>query len=338
MTDLPLILPAEDFWSRQANAQQHAFEFAAFDFTAHITANVSDVLAAARLSSGRFSRGAVALPEPLHIQIVVRHGQATPALPADLTARLVYSGTGEWITVAAGEWGHGFANLDTRTACIFLSPALAADIRLVSRYFIDHYLLNFLLSRWTMLHASCVLAPGGQRLQALVAPHNTGKSTTALHLLRAGFAFLADGMLLFREIDGRLVFGGYPVGEVKLRDDVQALFPEYGGQSIQVREQHKAIVDLRAVHPGQLAETLLEPAQIQLYFMARHAGSQTQVAPITLAAVQDALAANTLYWDEPSRLARHNAHLRALLDGAQCYRLTIGADSDHIVAVMEASK
>src|SRR6185503_11902675 len=163
----------------------------------------------------------------------------------DLPERLVYSGVAEWIMLSAGKWGYAFGNLQTRHAMVVLSPELAANVRAVSRYFIDHYILNFLFTEWAMLHASCVLDPTGRRLIMLVGAHNSGKSTTALCLARAGYPFLADGMVLIRVLHGRAVVGGYPVGEVKLRDDALAQFPEYSGDKVRVREHTKTVVDLR---------------------------------------------------------------------------------------------
>ncbi|NJN99908.1 MAG: hypothetical protein HC875_40280 [Anaerolineales bacterium] len=213
----------------------------------------------------------------------------------------------------------------------FLSPALAAETRLVSRYIIDHYLLNFILTDWAMLHASCVLDPSGQRLILMVAPHNTGKSTTALHLLRAGYIFLADGMVLLRRNGPGFVVGGYPIGEVKLRDDVLALFPNYTGEAVRVREQRKTVVNLRAVHGDRLAETLFTPQQIQLCLVERGGNSQTEIAPLSPAEAEPVLAANSVFWDEPSRLAHNTAALHALLESAALYRLRIGTEPDGIV-------
>jgi hypothetical protein len=333
-----MIKPVEDFWSRRANAQAHAFRFAPLGTLAEITANTPDVLEAARLSSGRFSRGCDSeksddLPQ-MHIHLVVSQPN-TPPPPDDWPERLVYSGTGEWITLSAGEWGHGFGNLATRTALVFFSPALAAQTRLISRYFIDHYLLNFLFGEWAMLHASGALAPGGRTLILLIGDHNAGKSTTALRLLRAGHRFLADGMALIRVRDGRVTVGGYPVGEVKLRDDVLALFPEYSGAPVQVREQRKTVVDLRAAHPGQIIEELIQPASVTLCFTERAADRRTAIDPITAEAAQQWLAANTVYWDEPARLETNSKVLSQLLLTAKLYHLALGSDIAELISKME---
>ncbi len=327
------ITPPEDFWSRQSNAQKFSFDFAPFGVPAEITANDPVALTAAQLSARRFSRATEPGGKNIHLQIVVGK-QATAPVPDDLPERLAYSGLGDWITVSAGEWGHGFANLQTRTALVFLSPALAAEARLVSRYFIDHYLLNFLIAEWAMLHASCVLDPAGKHLILMVAPHNTGKSTTALHLLRTGYSFLADGIALIQLRSGRLIVGGYPVGEVKLRDDALASFPEYAGESVKVREHRKTVVNLRAAHPAQMADALFAPSQVHLCFVEQ--GAASSVAPLAREAAPALLAANTIYWDEPARLEHNTATLHHLLQIATLHQLTIGPDPSDIVAAMEA--
>jgi hypothetical protein len=333
----PYFLPP-DFWSRQANAQTESFDFTPFGIPARITANRPEVLSAAHLSAGRFSLSPIPNPQlltPIQIQLVVTQTE-TPAPPAVLPEQLNYAGLDDWISLSAGQWGHAFAHLPTRTAVAFLSPALAAEIRLVSRYVIDHYLLNFILTEWAMLHASCVLDPAGRRLILMVAPHNTGKSTTALHLLRAGYIFLADGMALLRQQGSNFVVGGYPIGEVKLRDDVLALFPNYSGQAVKVREQRKTVVNLRAVHPAGLAETLFVPSAIQLCLVERSGTRQTEVAPLTAAVAWPVIAANSVYWAEPGQLAHHMATLHALLESANLCRLKIGLDSEGIVSALNS--
>jgi hypothetical protein len=185
-----------------------------------------------------------------------------------------------------------------------------------------------------MLHASCVLDPSRQRLILMVAPHNSGKSTTALHLLRAGYIFLADGMALLRQDGARFIVGGYPIGEAKLRDDVLVLFQNYTGEAVQVREQRKTVVNLRLAHPDHLAETLFTPAQVQLCLVERSNTHRTEIAPLSAAEVGPVLAANSVYWDEPARLAHNTAALHSLLQTAALYRLKIGSDAAEIVSTL----
>ena len=327
----PPIIPTEDFWSRQANAQAHAFDCAPYGIPTRVTANQADVLEAARLSARRYSRSEAIAGEPIHIQIVAGREAGAP-LPDDLPDRLKYTGVDEWIMLSAGEWGHSFGNLRTRTALIALSQALAADARLVSRYFVDHYVLNFALTEWAMLHASCVLDASRQRLIVMVATHDTGKSTTALRLAHAGYTFLADGMALLKMKESNLIVGGYPIGEVKLRNDVLRWFPEYTGQAIQVREHQKTIVDLRAAHPDRIAESLLAPGSIHLCFVERQNSLRTDGEPLDMTEAAQIVSANTVYWHTHDDLARNSDTLHHLLQTASLHRLRIGGDPDGIVA------
>jgi len=330
-TKLPPIIPTEDFWSRRENAQAHAFECAPYGIPTRITTNQADVLEAARLSARRYSRSETLEGKPITIQIVVSREAGAP-VPDDLPARLKYTGVDEWILLSAGEWGHSFGNLRTHTALVALSPALAADARLVSRYFVDHYVLNFALTEWAMLHASCVLDADRRRLIVMVATHNAGKSTTALRLARAGYTFLADGMALLKMKEGNWIVGGYPIGEVKLRHDVLEWFPEYSGQAVQVREHQKTIVDLRSAHPDRTVESLLTPESIHLCFVERQEGSHSHVAPIDAAEAAQIVSANTVYWHTSEYMAHNSDTLHHLLQTASLHRLRIGSDPDSIVA------
>jgi hypothetical protein len=329
-----VIIPSEDFWSRQLNAQTAAFEFTSFGVPTRISANQPDVLGAARLSAPRLSRTDETEAKPISIQIVVGT-EAKGQIPANLPEQLTYSGVGEWLTLSAGAWGYAFAHLASREAVLMLAPELAKETRLVSRYFIDHYLLNFILIDWAMLHASCVLSPDKRRLILMIGPHNAGKSTTALQLLRAGYIFLADGMALLHPSQPGFMVGGYPIGEVKLRDDVLAEFPEYTGQSVQVREDRKTVVDLRQIHPDRLVETCVHPDAICLCFVERGNNARTQISSLPAGEARRQLAANTVFWDETSKLAKNSAILQALIRVARLYRLVIGRDVNNMISALD---
>ena len=316
-------IPPEDFWSRHHNTQRHSFCFEPFDAKVEITSNDENILEAANLSAKRYSQAAN-ITNNFEIKLIVASTQTDPR-PDKLN--ITYSGVEEWITFSVGEWGHGFANLKTKTAHAFLSPTLAKDVRWVSRYVIDHYVLNFLLTEWAMLHASCVINAKGT-LIAMVAPHNVGKSTTALQLLRKGNKFLADGMILLREVDGKLAVGGYPIGEVKLRDDVIDLFPEYLG----VRESGKTVIDLQARHADHLITKVIAPEAICLCLVER--GSHTSLTLIENREAAQTLAANTVFWDRESNLEHNTNALNRLMQVARMYRLTLANDG-RIFSVME---
>jgi len=334
MTDGSLIIPNEDFWSRQANAQRFEFDFTPLGIPAHITSNDNAVLQAAQLSAQRYIHMQPTDERAIRIQIAVSE-KATHALPHDLSERLAYSGLDDWIALFVDQWGHSFGNLRTREAVVFLSRALADDTRLVSRYFIDHYLLNFILTRWAMLHASCVYDSKARRLIIIVATHNMGKSTTALRLVRGGYQFLADGMAQLKRDKQGLLVGGYPIGEVKLRSDVLKLFPEYRGEEVMLREQSKTIIDLRVAHPRCVIDSLVRPAVVHICALERDAVSHTRIAPL---ARDEALALfkdNTMFWHDARYLTHNSAVLQHLLHKAKLHRLIIGSDANAIVAAVD---
>ena len=186
-----------------------------------------------------------------------------------------------------------------------------------------------------MLHASGVVSPDGRHLILMIAPHNTGKSTTALHLLRAGYSFLADGMALLRQHEQGFAVGGYPIGEVKLRDDVLSMFPEYTGQSVQVREQRKTVVNLRLTHAELLVETVIKPQSVHLCFVERDGQAHTQLVTMSVAEALPWLTANTVYWDKVPQLALNSTTLQTLLRVANIYHITIGTNPVDIVNMVD---
>lgn len=326
------LVPPEDFWSRRANAPAWHARFLAWGMPVEVAANHPDLAAAARLSAQRFGQDddRVEVP-PARIQVIVP-AEAGDQPAADWPAALRYTGSGDWISLSAGAAGYGVGHLDTRQALVVLAPALAAQPHLVSRYFIDHYVLNFLFRDWGMLHASVVLDPAGETLVALFGEHNSGKSTSALRLLRAGWRFLADGMLLIQPRAGEWAAAGYPVGEVKLRDDMLAAFPEYTGR----REQGKTVIDLRAAAPAGVVAATCRPRRLHLCWVERGRGPATRLAPLEPAAARAAVAAHTVYWDEAPRLLGNSRILNQLLGAAGCHRLTLGSELGGLLAALEA--
>ena len=131
------------------------------------------------------------------------------------------------------------------------------------------------------------------------------------------------------------IVGGYPIGEVKLRDDVLSQFPDYGGEAVRVREQRKTVVNLRAAHSGQLVETLVTPSDIHLCLVERSGRMQTRIEPSSPEQVWPRLMANTVYWDEPARLAHNNEALQALLQVSDLHRLELGTEVKGLVAALD---
>jgi len=113
------------------------------------------------------------------------------------------------------------------------------------------------------------------------------------------------------------------------------MFPAYTGQAVQVREQKKTVVDLRAEHVEGLAELLIQPKSVYLCFLHRANALQTQITPISLAEALSQLTDNTIFWDRPDQLAYNSRVLMRLLGTANCYQLTLGTDIASIIATID---
>lgn len=325
----------EDFWSRKPNRQRHQAVICPLGVETRISANQESVLSAARITASRFSRGAASAARPIRIRIIVTPDEPGP-VPSDLPDKLRYQGCDDWITLSAGAWGYGFADLRSRQACLVLSRSLAAETWLVSRYFLDHYVTNLLFADFAMLHASSVFTPHGGRLVVLVGPHGVGKSTTALELAQDGYRFVADGMVLFRFENDDLVAGGWPVGEAKLRDDMATRFPELSGRRVMVRGRPKNVVDLLEAAPDRVWTGSVRPETTDLVCVERDDTTTSRIDPAPPEHVIQVVSANTVYWDEPSRLEPNSRALERLADRARTFRLRVGSPGNDAAKLLAA--
>jgi hypothetical protein len=203
---------------------------------------------------------------------------------------------------------------------------------LVSRYLLDRATTNTLLFEGVgQLHATSLMH--GDHAILFVAPHGTGKSTTAFHLLQAGYRLMGDGLLYIREREGGFELMGYPAGEAKLTAEMQPLFPEWrgAGDEVTVHNVLKSIVDLRDLAPGSVIEEAVFPKRITLCLAERDAGTTTRAVKLDADAALERLLPDTIYWDEPDAMMRSLNVIRHLVRTADCYRLTLGQDRKELV-------
>jgi hypothetical protein len=329
------ILP--DAWRRKETSTLYTLDFSAFGFSVHFASNHPTLLEGARISASRYSQSATKeAGRPIRLTFLLDRQRTAPPVPPDWPARLRYLATGLWLSIDSGEWGNGFAHLERREGFAFLSEALASQPYLYSRYLADSFLLNMLrYSGLGQLHASCVYKSGKALL--LSAPHNSGKSTTAFRLARCGYRLLSDGMTYIRSTTGRLELLGYPTGEVKLRLDMVAEFPDLQGEGEErlVREDKKMVVNLLKVAPEQVLTQSIFPGEIVLCLLERGEGAETFVERIDFESARLALFPEITHYDE-SRVIRSNlAAVETLLRQARLYRLRLGSNAAGMIAQVE---
>ncbi len=265
----------DDFWQRRANELRFRQEVRLFGHPLVVESNEAGVLTAVDLALQNYSQTNQTKPPLGTLQLVVQPMRQPPGpAPDDLMQHITYSGSEDWLMMRIGGWGMVHLDLTTKRGTAVLSPQLAAKPELVAQCVLHTLLLNLVIAQgqssapgYGMLHASCLVRDGVALL--LLAPHNTGKSTTALRLALAGFRLLTDSMVF---VDGDGFLHGYPVGLAKLRGDMVDQFPELRPflQTEIVRQETKYRVDLRAVNPEFVQETAVRPRKIILCLLSRH--------------------------------------------------------------------
>lgn len=297
---------------------------------------------AARFSLPLYSSAPPVDQPPLEIQMVVREGPsdrgqgAGDALPDNLAAAIRYTGYGNWLSLDAGPWGHGHVDLAAGQAVLILSPRLAQQPELVSRAFLNTIFNNLLTGKgYAMLHCSGLLKE--RRVLLLMAPHNVGKSTTALHLLMAGYRLLSDSQIYLSPYTSQLQLSAFPVGVLKLREDVARQFPELQAymRPEPVRDEMKYVLDLRQWNERCVQEAAVLAEAIDLCLMTRSEQKDSHLRPATLEEMWEAVMANSLHYDTFAAWQRNLAQVERLVNYGRLYHLSVGTDVAGMLAAVE---
>ncbi len=302
-----------------------------------VVSNNEGVLQAVDHTEGLYSKAPPTDEDPFSIQIVVREEAADlPPAPEDLMDRIAYAGEADWLDMQLGAWGRCHVDLRGLRAVLILAPPLAERPDLVSRCVMNTILLNLLTrSGFGMLHASCLVRDG--RALLLMAPHGSGKSTTALYLMLAGYGLMSDSQIYVNLRDGRMQLTGFPVGRIKLRQDMLSEFPQFSGSITpeRVRGETKFLVDLRRGHPDMIFDRALEPEFIELCLLARSGAPHTERSSPTEDEVLRAVMENSLHYDAAPVWEANLRTLDALLKRARAHRLSIGTESEGILRAVD---
>ena len=331
----------EDFWGRRTFQPRHVREFRVFGRAATLASNEAAVLETLDYSLPLFSNAPDSDHPPFTLEVVVR----PLPLPAgesveQVTDHVLYTGQGQWIAIHLGPWGHVFVDLGSGRATAIIAKELAARPDLFSLTVLNTVLLNFCLSNgFGMLHASCLWRDN--RALLLMAPHNSGKSTTALRMVvLAGFSLVSDSMIhIVPESNPAFdpLLAGFPVRRIKLRADMVESFPAFRSfvRPERVRDEIKYVLDLERVDPGYVQTGAVRPSAVTLCLLSRGAGDETSWQPASTGEVAGAVMANSLFYDTAEVWRDNLAAIDRLLARARCYHLSIGRDPDRLVAAVE---
>lgn len=332
----------EDFWGRR-----HGLPIRASTelFGRTVTLHAADQcfvealeLAAPAYSSAEAAE-AVAGPAVV-VEAAVTAGGADPGpAPADLTVS--YTGRNHWLAIDAGAFGHASVDLRLGQARIVIHPRLAEQPDLLRARLLDTVLLNLLTaSGLGMLHASCLVRQGNAVL--VLGDHGTGKTTTSLRAIESGrFQLLTDSMVFVDTSPlGTPRLHGFPVGRMKLRQDVARSFLERtaGPPALapeRVRHETKHVLDLAAWAPHLVHPQAVTPARTCLCLLRRSGEAATSVQPADGDQVAAAVVANSLFYDEAPGWRDNLDQLCRLLNDMTCVHLSAGTDADQLVDALQ---
>jgi hypothetical protein len=244
--------------------------------------------------------------------------------------QITYTGDAAWLMWRLGGWGQVHVDLVAGRATAVITPELAQRPDLIAQCLLNTILLNFCIANgFAMLHASCLVRDSHVLL--LMAPHNSGKSTTALRLLLSGYQLVSDSMVFVVPDNGQLA--GFPVGKIKLRADMVAHFPQLHSllETEAVRDETKYTLDLRKFDGALVRAAAVPPQQVTLCLLARHDAPETLVTAVTRQQLHEAVMLNSLFYDTPAIWQRNLAQLQPFLDKAAAHQLTIGTNPEGII-------
>ena len=323
----------EDFWGRRENQLTVTRDLLVFGHPVRLASNQAGALAAADFSLPLYSITPPVEAPPLLIQFVVRPAPLPlDPLPDNLFSHIQYAGQGDWLALQLGAWGHCQVDLAAGRALAVLSPELAAQPEVVSRCLLNTLLNNLLTARGlSMLHATSLAQ--GDRVLLLIAPHGTGKSTSALRLALAGYPLMSDSQVYISTGPRGLLLTGFPVGRVKLRRDMLPDFPDLRALLTpeEVRGETKFTLELRRLDPALVRDTAVAPASAELCLLTRHAGAASSLRPATRAEVLDVAMLNSLHYDRAEAWRANVAGIEQLVDLARCHHLAVGTDAHSLL-------
>lgn len=327
----------EDFWGRRQNGPRFRRDFTLFGRPIRVSSNHQKVLAAVDDSAPLFSTAPASGAAPFTVHLVVGEMPIDPGPPPeDLFTVIQYSGHAEWLAMQIGEWGHCQIDTVAGRATAVLSPRLAERPYLVSRGLMNTIFTNLVIGAgFGMLHCTGLLR--GKHTLLLMAPHNSGKSTTAFRLVLAGYTLLSDSQVYVSPDSERLQLLGFPVGRLKLRQDMVPHFPQVHAllKPEPVRDEIKQIFDLRKWNEERACTSAVYPQSVDLCLLTRHDAAHTILRPASPAAVWEAVMANSIFYDTAVAWQRNLAQINRLIARTRHHHLTIGTDPAHIIKTLD---
>jgi hypothetical protein len=323
----------EDFWDRRAGSAKYRRTIHIFGQAVIFSSNQEQVLGSAQIAERLYSSAPANGEPPWKVSLVVHDGPGPVSAPPEgLVDLLHYAGADDWLSIGLDRWGHCFVDMTLAEAHAVLSSSLAERPEQVSQVLINTILTNFITRHgFSMLHASALVKE--DRILLLQAPHGTGKSTTALRLLQNGFKLLSDSMVYVGQRNSELYMGGFPVGRIRLREDMLPQFPEFAvlADTEPVRGEIKYKVGLDKVDPSLTVREVIPVSRIEYCLLERWSESRSEIEPLTEKELWPHIMLNSLHYDNSELWGENLSRIDLLLQHASLHRLRIGTNENSIL-------
>ncbi|MFZ1552261.1 MAG: hypothetical protein WAV53_12775, partial [Anaerolineae bacterium] len=334
-----------DFWQRRATEGATTQQFNVFGYPLLLTTNSQRLVTACAAWVAKFSTAPLAAAEaPMQISLFERQaadrsrGRAETAewdaVNLEGESPFTYDGHGDWIAISAGRDGHVLADLRKQEAIGFVAPSLAAQTALVSKFIFGTVLYNLLTRRAGLLQWHAVALVHEDTVLLLIGHDNSGKSTTALTLLHAGFTLLADGLIYTRLDAAGVEVLASPVGELRVRPGAFDFFPHLRQQAVALNtwEGEKYRLDLAQVFPGRYTSASPRVTRLLPLFVSVGQRLATHITPLTAGQALERAIPALGWWDSLPFLETVLHHAHTLLARHPAFALEVGWERDALVA------
>src|SRR5688572_29309046 len=323
----------EDFWSRRVNAPAYEKTIYVFGQRVLFASNQETILEAATFAEQMYSSWRLREDPGWRVYLTVHDPDPAPPPPPERLIDLVhYAGAEDWLSIGLREWGSCIVDMKGGEAHAVLTSSLAEHPQLVCQVLLNT-ILNNLATRhgFSMLHASALVKD--EDILVLQAPHGTGKSTTALRLLLNGYQLLSDSQIYLAEQDGELWMGGFPIGRIKLREDMLPLFPALAAeaQAEPVRNETKHRVELTRVDSALTRSEMIQVERVEFCLLERWDRSESKIEPLSEAELWSEIMVNSLHYDTPELWNDNLKRVDLLIRKAKLHRLRIGTSEAEIL-------
>lgn len=327
-----------DFWQRRVTSDASQHRFWVFGYPLILTTNSPELAAACADWVTRFSETVPRAAEaPMQIRLFVRAGAVAQMAWEDhnLEGRspFTYDAYGETISISAGAHGHVLADLARQEATGFVSPALARNGPLVSKFFFGTLLYNLLTRRPGLVQWHAVALTRDDAVILLIGHDHSGKSTTALALLHAGYQLLADGLVYTALHDDAVEVLASPIRELRVRRGAFDFFPELAAaaEPLNTWEGEKFRIDLARVWPQAVRTGSRRTTRLLPLFVSVAYRPETQLVPLAPPAALDLAVPALGWWDAAPFLETIVHSAEALLTRYPAHRLDAGSDMAELV-------